>query len=397
MTRRLRMSAELSDWLAELCAFHPASAAEVAAAIASVMTADDTSSLPLVRQPGDVLDLREAVDFDYQEQLEALQRGRRHVAEIATDRKQWATAVQEAESAGRPDEVLAQLRLRLAEAQQREHDLAEQSQRRQRDVDAFRTAKEVAKAMYAAAEASLRLQETFDEISAGEVPADEVPADEVPADEVPADEVPADEISADDAAARLQAAADELRRLHEPRQSPATADVLELRADALGRDVRLLLAIEPPDTVTVLAVLDGEDAIDEHRHQAIQLAGDLLTDIRAGDWPPADALDAADLEVTFADSATFRSRFFPTDSGAIAERAAVLGVAQTLAGLRSGNGMSLEDLASQTGISEERLRVIETRGLRVAEVHEAVAYVRALGGRLTLTAEMADAAPAPLT
>ena len=66
--------------------------------------------------------------------------------------------------------------------------------------------------------------------------------------------------------------------------------LLELRADPLGRDVRLLLAVEPADTVTLLAVLDGEDAIAEHQAQAIELAGDLLTDIRAGDWPPDDAL-----------------------------------------------------------------------------------------------------------
>jgi hypothetical protein len=296
------------------------------------------------------------------------------------DRKHWATEVEEAESAGRPDEVLAQLRLRQAEAAKREHDLTERSQRLQRDVDAFRTAKEVAKAVYTAAEASLRLRATF-------------------TDEIAADETPADEIAADDAEgeARLQAAADELRRLHEPRRSPATADVLELRADALGRDVRLLMAIEPADTVTLLAVLDGEEAIAEHHDQAIQLAGDLLADIRAGDWPPADALDAADLEVTFADPSTFLARFFPADTGAIAERAAILGVAQTLAGLRSDQGISLEDLATETGISEARLRVIEARGLRVADVREAVAYVRALGGRLTLTAELADGAPVPLT
>jgi hypothetical protein len=144
-------------------------------------------------------------------------------------------------------------------------------------------------------------------------------------------------------------------------------------------------------------VLDGEEAIAEHHDQAIQLAGDLLADIRAGDWPPADALDAADLEVTFADPSTFLARFFPADTGAIAERAAILGVAQTLAGLRSDQGISLEDLATETGISEARLRVIEARGLRVADVREAVAYVRALGGRLTLTAELADGAPVPLT
>jgi phage shock protein A len=367
MTRALRMSAELGDWLAELCAFHPASAAEVAAALTSVMTADDPASLLLVSQPADSLDPREAVDYAYQDQLEALQHVRRQAGDAGTDAKHCAAALQEAESAGRPDEVLAPLRQRLAEAEEHERDQAARSHRLQGEVDAFRTAKEVAKAMYTAAEASLRLQDTFPH-----------------------------EISALEAEARLQASADQLRSLHHPRRS-AAADVLELRADALGRDVRLLMAVEPADTVTLLAVLDSEDAITEHRAQAIELAGDLLTDIRAGDWPPADALDAADLAVTFADSATFLARFFPADTGAIVERAAVLAAAQTLAGLRSGAGISLADVATETGISEERLRFIEAHGLRAAEVHEAVGYVRAVGGRLTLTAELADAAPVPLT
>jgi hypothetical protein len=374
MTRRLRMSAELGDWLAELCAFHPASAADVAAAVTAVMTTADPSGLAIASKPAaEPGDPREAVDRAYQDMLAALQPVRIEAAEAASDRKHWALAVQEADAAGRADDVRSQLRRRLAEAEQHDRDQAARHHRLQSEVDAFRAAKEVAKAMYTAAEASVRIRAAF------------------------GDEISAEEIPADDAETRLQASADQLRKLHAPSQSAATADVLELRADALGRDVRLLLALEPADTVTVLAVLDGEDAIDEHRYQAIQLAGDLLTDIRAGDWPPADALDAADLEVTFADSATFLARFFPADTGAIAERADALGVAQTLGGLRSGNGMSLADLATETGISEERLRVIEARGLRVAEVHEAVAYVRALRGRLTLTAEMADAAAVPLT
>jgi hypothetical protein len=102
------------------------------------------------------------------------------------------------------------------------------------------------------------------------------------------------------------------------------------------------------------------------------------------------------VEVTFADSATFLARFFPDDSGAIAEHAGALSAAQTLAGLRSSNGMSLPDLATETGISEERLRFIEDGGLRAAEVQEAAAYVRALGGRLTLTAKIGESNPVVL-
>jgi len=146
--------------------------------------------------------------------------------------------------------------------------------------------------------------------------------------------------------------------------------------------------------VTLLAVLDGEEAITEHRAQAIRLAGDLLTDVRAGDWPPAHPDSAADTEVTFADSATFLARFFPERASAIAAGATALAAARSLDGLRGS--VSLADLARQAGLSEQRLREIEDDGLRNAQVHEAVAYVRALGGRLTLTADLGDS-PVELT
>jgi hypothetical protein len=171
--------------------------------------------------------------------------------------------------------------------------------------------------------------------------------------------------------------------------------MLELHADPLGRDVRLLVALEPAGTVTLLAVLDGEDAITEHRGQAIRLAGDLLTDIRAGDWPPADADEPADTEVTFADSATFLARFLPSQASAIQARAGELAAALSVAGLR-GN-MSLAELAQKTGINVKRLAEIEEGGLRDADIREVGAYVRGLGGRLTLTAEMGPSAPVHLT
>ena len=99
--------------------------------------------------------------------------------------------------------------------------------------------------------------------------------------------------------------------------------------------------------------------------------------------------------MTFADSATFLARFFPADTGAIAEHAAVLAAAQSLAGLQQRHepcGPGKRD-RHQRGAAA----LYRGGGLRAAEVHEAVAYVRALGGRLTLTAELGNAAPVTLT
>ena len=395
MTRGLRMSAELGDWLAELCTFQPASAAEVAAALVSLMTAADPSGLPVTGPAA--ADPRELADDLYQRLLEVLQQTRRHVAEAS-----WTTAgakrlLAELDTDPAADPaVRTWLSQALANAKRQEAKVTKRSQSLQREVDAFRTAKETAKALYTAADAGLRIQDAIEAATGDRSVRDSDEELAARRQAVEAAEAHLRDV-AERAARTLRDVIDraEHGNVLRPIRTEPVAGLLELRADPLGRDVRLLMAVEPADTVTLLAVLDGEDAITEHRAQAIELAGDLLTDIRAGDWPPPDALNAADLEVTFADSATFLSRFFPADTGAVAERAAVLAAAQSLAALR--NGMSLADLATETGISEERLRFIEAHGLRVAEVHEAVAYVRALGGRLTLTAELANAAPVTLT
>jgi hypothetical protein len=400
MAYRLRMSAELGDWLAELCTFHPASAAEVAAALVSVMSADHPASLPIVSQPAaDPVDPREVVDDLYQTSLDALQQVRKDVAEASWKTVAAKQLLSDLDRDPPTDPAVRRwLSQAVANAKRHETGLTTRSKRLQREVDAFRTTKETAKAMYTAARATARIRDAIDAATGAEsVPERD---DELAAQRRAVAKAEADlRAVAEHAARTLRQILDIAGSGTDEGRQPASAvvDVLELRADALGRDVRLLLAIEPADAVMLLAVLDGEDAIAEHRAQAIELAGHLLADIQAGDWPPADALSATDLEMTFADSATFLARFFPADTGAIAERADALSVAQTLAGLRSRNGTSLKDLSVETGISEERLRSIEAGGLGEAQVHEVVAYVRALGGRTTLTAELDESAPVVLT
>ena len=393
MTQRLRMSAELGDWLAELCTSEPARAAEVGAAVTAIMHAAMPASVALVSAP-EPMDPREEVDYLYQTVLEALQHVRRTTAEVATTRVGAERLLAELDADPQPDPaVQAWLRQRRDKAQRQEAAVTKRSQRLQAEVDRFRTAKETAKAMYTAAEASLRIEDAVATVKAF----------------AGADEPGQLDQALEAAEAHLQAVATEayqtLRAVMNEAGPQAghlstgpvgrVAGLLELRADPLGRDVRLLFALEPADTVTMIAVLDGRDAITEHRAQAIRLAGDLLTDIRAGDWPPDDADDPADTEVTFADASTFLGRFFPLDVGAVEARAAELAAARSAAGLRGDT--TLADLARRSGLSEQRLREIEDGGLRDAEVREAVGYVRGLGGRLTLTAELGDSALVQLT
>jgi hypothetical protein len=155
----------------------------------------------------------------------------------------------------------------------------------------------------------------------------------------------------------------------------------------------VLFAIEPAGTVTILAVLEGAGAVRVHRDAALGLAGGLLAEIRAGEWPPAQADSPGDVELALADSAAFLDRFFAGGSVAVGRRAAARAGAVTISELRRRRGVSLADLAAATGISEERLWVIEDDGLRAAQIREAVACVRALGGQLDLTADLDDSAP----
>lgn len=414
MARQLRMSAELGDWLAELCTSEPASAAEVGAAVTAVMDVNDLAALAVIGVPSaGRVDPRAELDELYQSMLEALQHVRIEDADAATTRVGAERLLAELDADPQPSpEVQAWLRQAKDKAKRQEAAFSKRIRRLQAEVDRFRTAKETAKAMYTAADASLRIQDAVaTATSEGSAAAEALRRYPIPPRPSPtSDDEPAELQRALEAAeTQLQAvAAEAYQTLHSVmeeaglrvghlRTGPArpVAGLLELRSDSLGRDVRLLLAIEPADTVTLLAVLDGEDAITEHRSQAIRLAGDLLTDIRAGDWPPGDAHDPADTEVTFADSATFLARFFSSEADAIAARATELAAARSLPELRGST--SVAELAERSGISEQRLRQIEDGGVRVAEVHEAVAYVRGLGGQLTITAELGDSAPVQLT
>ena len=65
------MSAEIGDWLSDLCASEPATAAEVGAALVALVSADHPSSLRLVGEPHvDPPDPRELADKAYEALLE---------------------------------------------------------------------------------------------------------------------------------------------------------------------------------------------------------------------------------------------------------------------------------------------------------------------------------------
>ncbi|MGB6456670.1 MAG: helix-turn-helix transcriptional regulator [Streptosporangiaceae bacterium] len=397
MDRRLRMAAELGDWLAELSESEPATAAEVGAALLAVLESGDPAGLAIVGQAGRSAepvknDPRETVDDAYQRQLAELQRLRRRVTDVATARRAAELALNARQAAGADAAVLAAVSERLAAARLREADLSQVSQRAQIEVDAFRTAKETAKARFTAAEASLRVAEVVEALD-GEPDPDLAERREdyrTAAERLRELRYPVTEWSVDlrKEPDRIGAAQPPAAERPEPPPPPPperapdpVSGLLELRADPLGSDIRFLLAEEPAGTVTLLAVLDGPDAVREQGTQAVTLAGELLTEIRDDDWP-------ADVdEVVLADSAEFVARFFPAGDDSLARRAAVLAAMTSLQTLRADLHLTIEEVAARSGLRHERIEAIEREGLRAARVHEAVALARALGARLELTAD----------
>ena len=407
------MSAELSDWLAELCAAGPGShewvaGTETGAAIAGVMSATDPGDLAIVTDlaasavitSGD--DQLVELDYAYQQLREGLQLLRHQVAEVASLRHMTRGRLTAAGHLPLPftaDEIAA-----FAE---RERTLTERSQLSRAAVDRFLTTKETAKARYIAARATREILLALLDPGAG--PA--VSSDELEQARAELPETEANLAAASDQIAAALALAARLSRTlarearsgesGEPASTAApsagaggdraTAGLFELRADPLGTDVRILMAIEPADTVTLLAVLHGSAAVSEHRELAIKLAGELLTELRTNGWPQdydgADGTGGGSAELTFADDGAFLATYFPGSAARVKRRSAALATASALHRLRQQQQVSLVDLAARTRRAASELRRLEAGELADAHVADVAAYVRALGGRLRVTAE----------
>jgi hypothetical protein len=179
MGYRLAMSDEIRDWLTDLRSADPSSARLVGEALTALISEGASLGPPLVtpvttyRRP---VVLADALDSTYQVCLEKLQFVRRRVADAATDAMRLRTEITALEAADDPadHDRLAELRSRLAAADETEAKRTIQSQRLQGMVDAFRTRKEVLKARYSAAEAEQRVQQLLDQFDA-EVGLDDAP------------------------------------------------------------------------------------------------------------------------------------------------------------------------------------------------------------------------------
>jgi len=90
-------------------------------------------------------------------------------------------------------------------------------------------------------------------------------------------------------------------------QEAGPEDLMELRPGAPD-GIRILFAIEPPDTALLIAVLEGLEAVQDHYSQAILLAADMLRRVRAGQAPEAAAHGYDNMR-------SFLEEFYPGNHG----------------------------------------------------------------------------------
>ena len=154
MSHKLRMSAEIGDWLTELCADDVAAAAEVGAATVALLRAPDLPGPALVTDPAgnpapSLAQQAAALDAELQSLEWALRLARAAATEAAADVRRAVHDVRELEQQTQHDPAeLAARRRRLAGARLFEQKAAEHGKRSEREVDTFRARAEAAKAQY---------------------------------------------------------------------------------------------------------------------------------------------------------------------------------------------------------------------------------------------------------
>jgi len=279
MGYRLKMSAEIYDWLAELRDSDPPTAMLAAQALTALADGGDRLGPPLVTAVAPRLspdELASALDQHYRDQLESLTLLRRRVAQAATLRKDIELQLTKVE---RPSDR-AGLQEQFAEAMAAEERLTAESQREQMLLDAFRTRKEVLKAAYTAAEAVRLIEQAQGAVD--------------------------DPVLPDDAAGTA-ARLDEITSQIEQELGPAAPaeGLKELRPGAPAEGgIRILFAVEPPGTALLIAVLEGDDAVRDHYRDAVLLASEVLQEARA--YRAREEAAHA-----FADAQSFLAEFFP--------------------------------------------------------------------------------------
>ncbi len=359
-----------------------------------------------------------------------LQRVRRGVADVATSRKRvelqvsqlernaaklvrqardaldsgWEDVARDAQNReAAVQEQLSELRDQLAGLRGEEKRLTAASQRLQIKVDAFRTRKETIKASYAADEASRSVRAAFAEIGedAGDL---EVTDAEAEISSAVGDASAAVNELREDTPDRTPAACDDSGRADEGGSVPP--GLMELRPGAPDNlRTGLLFAVEPQDTAVLLAWVEDPGRSPDEYQEVIRLAASRLAMAQsaaapaspappaAAPAPPATAPAAAVPTGVFIayDAESFLDEFFPGEETEVEIGAAALVArhrAHTLAQARQRMRLTQAQVAARMNVRQERVSAMERAAPGATEVRTLAAYVRALGGRLEIIADI---------
>jgi Helix-turn-helix domain len=410
MGYRLRLHSEVREWLTELRGAEPWLAWRVGEAFVALLDTGECLGPPVVVPLESVFrppeDPREAADYSYMRQLEALQKVRRGVGEVATSRKRVELQADQlelsaAKLARQREDALASGNENLAEATRaREASVREQvselreqhsalkdkgekltaaSQRVQARVDAFRTRKEVFKARYTADEALRSIREAFAALGedAGELDLPDVEPEYASGAEPP-------EVS-DILDAIADLTGTPVDSTWQTDRVPIPAEMMELRPGAPDDvEVGLLFVAEPADTAVVVAYVEGPGGTLAGYRDEIPVAADRLEAARSA--PPAAEFVAYDAE-------SFLDEFFPGAETEIEVGAAALAArsrAHALVEVRERMGVTLGQMASRMNVPQERVDAIERADPGATEVRALAAYVQALGGTLEIISSIGD-------
>jgi phage shock protein A/DNA-binding XRE family transcriptional regulator len=418
MGYRLQIHHEIRDWLTGLRAAEPELARLVGEAVLALLDAGETLGPPLVVPLESVLrppdDPRENLDYAYQRRLETLAKVRRGVADVATSRKRVELASDQLEqqaaklasqhrhalAAGNDDLASeagareAGIRERLFDLRRQLHTLAEEeerlsaaSQRLQIRVEAFRVQKETIKARYTAAEGSERVREAFASTDADTSDLEDA------------------ETETDARSGMVSACTDADELLQEIRDvtpssrgGPGSADeddiepppgLMELRPGAPdGTRAAVLFVFDAPDTVILVGRVEDPGGSAESYREVLQMAADRLEQAHSGRLP--DGAPAPDAFISYA-TESFLDEFFPGEETEVEIGAGVLVArnrAHTLAEARQRMRLTQAQVADRMNVRQERVSAIERAEPGATEVRTLAAYVRALGGRLEIIADI---------
>jgi phage shock protein A len=414
MSYLLRIHDQVRAWLTDLRDSEPEVARLVGDAVLAMLEAGESLGPPLVVPLDSVLwppDPRDALDYSYQRQLEALTKVRRGVADVATSRKRvelqaaqleqraakLASQVEKALEADRDDlagearsrgaaarEQLWSLRGQLSILASEEDGLTVASQRLQAKVDAFRTRKETIKATYTAAEAGRTIRAALADF--------EENTSEL---EVTFAEPDASGEMADASASEVLREISDLTRTLDDGSGPADQGdllpppgMMELRPGAPdGGRAGVLFVVESRDTAVLVALVEDRGGSPGQYQEAIRLATARLTMAQSGEPSvavPSDAFTAYDAD-------SFLDEFFPGAETEVEIGAAALiarNRAHTLAQARERLGLTQAQVARRMNVRPERVSAMECAEPGATEVRTLAAYVTALGGSLAIIADI---------